>query len=82
METKSEILDFLDTLVKALVDDKTQVSTKLIHDENRKLIFSIQTAALDMPRLIGVEGKNIKAIKCLMNCLGTKNKYKINVVVT
>ena len=59
--------------VKMIVDDQDSVSVQEQHD-NDKLILNIQVASQDVARVIGKEGRTIKALRKLAKLIGPAGK--------
>jgi len=59
--------------IKMIVDDQNNVSVLEQHDGN-KLILNIQVASHDVARVIGKEGRTIKALRKLARLIGPSDK--------
>ncbi|PID70687.1 RNA-binding protein [bacterium DOLZORAL124_38_8] len=77
----TNIRDFVEYLVLSLCEDKDAVSiTESVDDRGNLIIISVAEA--DMGRLIGRAGKNISALRTLVNVMAarTEQRYSLKVV--
>jgi len=72
--------EFVESVVKAIVDNPSGVSTKRSVDEMGVLI-ELTVAAEDMGKIIGKEGRTAKAIRTLLRVFGAKNNSRINLKI-
>lgn len=72
--------EFVESVVKAIVDDPKGVSTKRSVDEMGVLI-ELTVAAEDMGKIIGKEGRTAKAVRTLLRVFGAKNNSRINLKI-
>ena len=72
--------EFVENVVKAIVDNPSGVSTKRSVDEMGVLI-ELTVAAEDMGKIIGKEGRTAKAIRTLLRVFGAKNNSRINLKI-
>ena len=72
--------DFLEFVVKALVDDPGQVDIKRSVDE-RGVLLELTVAPDDMGKVIGKAGSTAKAIRTLLRVLGAKNDARFNLKI-
>jgi predicted RNA-binding protein YlqC (UPF0109 family) len=70
-----EIKGFVDTVVRALVDDPTQVNTSVL-ESGSMVVVELTVAQSDMGVLIGREGRNAQSLRVLLSALSTKNGKK------
>lgn len=72
--------EFVETVVKAIVDNPTDVKTKRSVDEMGVLI-ELTVHAEDMGKIIGKEGRTAKSIRTLLRVLGAKNNARVNLKI-
>lgn len=71
---------FLEYIIKNLVDDADQVKVDLIEGENGVLI-EIRVAKEDVAKIIGREGRMIKALRLIMGTVAAKLSKKVRVEI-
>jgi len=71
---------FLEYVVKALVDNPDQVKTTRTVDEMGVLI-TLECAAADMGKIIGRQGNTAKSIRTLLRVVGMKNNSRVNLKI-
>lgn len=73
--------EVVEKIVKGIVDDKEAVEVHEV-DDNRWTNFEVRVAPDDMGRLIGRQGRTIKAIRSLLYFAGQKHdkRYNLNIV--
>lgn len=72
--------EFLEYVIKALVDDPSQVKIDRRVDEMGVLI-SLTVAPADMGKIIGRNGNTAKAIRTLLRVVGMKNNARVNLKI-
>lgn len=72
--------DFVEMVVKAIVDHPEDVKTKRSVDEMGVLI-ELTVHAEDMGKIIGKEGRTAKSIRTLLRVLGAKNNARVNLKI-
>jgi hypothetical protein len=72
--------EFLDFVVKALVDNPDQVKTERKVDE-MGVLLSVQTHKDDVGKLIGRNGNTAKALRTLLRVVGMKNHARVNLKI-
>jgi len=77
METDKEFLEYV---VKALVDNPTDVKIDRTVDEMGVLI-SLTVNPADMGKIIGRMGNTAKAIRTLLRIIGMKNNARVNLKI-
>ena len=79
---KLEISDqeFVESIVKALVDNPDDVVTTRTLDE-RGVLIQLTVNREDMGKVIGSEGKTAKAIRSLLRVFGARNDSRINLKI-
>ena len=70
--------EVLQTVLEALVDDKTQIEINEKSDE-RQVLFEVKVAKTDMGRVIGKEGRIARAIRTIFKAVGTKEQKRITI---
>ena len=71
---------FLEYVVKALVDNPSDVRVDRIVDEMGVLI-SLEVNPSDMGKIIGRDGNTAKAIRTLLRTVGMKNNARVNLKI-
>ncbi len=72
--------DFVEMVVKAIVDNPKAVSTNRSVDEMGVLV-ELTVDPEDMGKIIGKEGRTAKAIRTLLRVFGAKNNARINLKI-
>lgn len=70
--------DLLEYIVKCIVDNKEGVEIKQIEGD-RSIVLEVKVAQEDMGKIIGKEGRTIKAIRTIMGVVATKIGKKVMV---
>ena len=73
--------DLLEYLVKNLVTNPDKVVVREEQKEDSKLMLHLSVDSSDMGRIIGKEGRIIRAIRQIINSYGMKNSKKVLVNV-
>lgn len=73
--------DLLEYLVKNLVTNPDKVVVREEEKEDSKLMLHLSVDSSDMGRIIGKEGRIIRAIREIINSYGMKNSKKVLVNV-
>ena len=73
--------DLLEYLVKNLVTNPDTVVVREEQKEDSKLMLHLSVDSSDMGRIIGKEGRIIRAIREIINSYGMKNSKKVLVNV-
>ena len=79
---KEELVKFTEDLVKYLVVDADMVKVQDFKDDDGNIILEIMVPDADMGRVVGRSGKNIQAIRTLIQATAYNKglkKVKINV---
>lgn len=72
---------FLDFLVKALVDNPNDVKIVRTVDE-MGVLLTLDVNPADMGKIIGREGNTAKAIRTLLRIVGMKNNSRVNLKIS
>lgn len=72
--------EFVETVVKAIVDEPGDVKTERSVDEMGVLI-QLTVNPADMGKIIGKEGRTAKSIRTLLRVLGAKNNARVNLKI-
>ena len=72
--------EFLEYIVKALVDNPKDVKVERKVDE-MGVLLSLMVAPSDMGQIIGREGSTAKAIRNLVRIVGLKNHARVNLKI-
>ncbi len=72
--------EFLDYVVKALVDHPESVKTERTVDE-MGVLLRLSVHPDDMRKIIGREGKTANAIRILLRVVGMKNNARVNLKI-
>jgi uncharacterized protein len=77
MATKQSDEQFLEAVVKALVDHPDEVKVERQVDE-MGVLLSLKLNPEDMGKIIGRQGNTVKAIRTLLRVIGLKNRARVN----
>ncbi len=72
--------DFLETLVKAIVDHPEDVVVERKVDE-MGVLLSLKVNPQDMGQVVGRQGSTAKAIRSLLRIVGIKNNARVNLKI-
>jgi predicted RNA-binding protein YlqC (UPF0109 family) len=83
IKTKMQEMDaqFLDYVVKALVDNPNDVKINRTVDE-MGVLLTLDVNAADMGKVIGRMGNTAKAIRTLLRVVGMKNNSRVNLKIS
>lgn len=70
----------VELIVKALVDDKTAVDVREIERSGLSLI-EVRVAPGDMGKIIGKQGRTVKALRSLVGAVGAKRKQRLSLEI-
>lgn len=79
-KTVTDLIGFVDYVVRALVDNPTAVKVNLEEAEGRRVI-AIRCEKADIGKIIGKNGKTIMAIRQLVTGAASRANEQINVEV-
>ena len=71
---------FLDYVIKALVDVPEQVKVTRTVDE-MGVLLTLEVGAADMGKIIGRQGNTAKSIRTLLRVVGMKNNSRVNLKI-
>ena len=71
---------FLEYVIKALVDDPSQVKVIRSVDE-MGVLLTLDISAADMGKIIGRQGNTAKSIRTLLRVVGMKNNSRVNLKI-
>lgn len=74
-------VQFVEYVVKSLVDNPDKVKVKRTVDEMGVLI-TLDVDSSDMGQVIGRQGQTAKAIRTLLKVVGAKNNARVNLKIT
>ena len=72
--------EFLDFIVRSLVDNPADVKTSRTVDE-MGVLLTLEVGAADMGKIIGRQGNTAKAIRTLLRVVGMKNNSRVNLKI-
>ncbi len=72
--------DFLEYVVKAIVDHPDDVKIERKIDE-RGVLLSLKVNSMDMGQVVGRKGSTAKAIRSLLRIVGIKNNARVNLKI-
>ena len=67
--------DAIEMIVKALVDDKETVDVREV-DRNGVTLFEVRVAQPDVGKIIGKQGRTIRALRSVARIAGTKHNRR------
>lgn len=71
---------FLEYVIKALVDNPNEVKVNRTVDE-MGVLLTLEVGAADMGKIIGRQGNTAKAIRTLLRVVGMKNNSRVNLKI-
>jgi len=80
MDTKELDHQFLEYVVKALVDSPDEVSVARTVDEMGGLL-TLTVSPSDMGKIIGKDGNTAKALRVLLRVVGMKHNARVNLKI-
>ncbi|MFA6135889.1 MAG: KH domain-containing protein [Candidatus Paceibacterota bacterium] len=72
--------EFLDFLVKSLVDNPNDVEVERKIDE-MGVLLTLKVHKADMGQIVGRQGSTAKAIRSLLRIVGMKNNARVNLKI-
>lgn len=80
MDNITQDKDFVEYVVKQIVDHPDQVAVERTVDEMGVLI-TLKVAKEDMGKVIGKSGQTAKSIRILLRVIGSKNNARVNLKI-
>ena len=80
MDNMPKDQEFIDYVVKALVDHPENVKTERTVDEMGVLI-TLHVSPEDMGQIIGRQGQTARSIRTLLRVVGAKNNARVNLKI-
>lgn len=78
--TEERDQEFLEFIVKSVVDNPDEVKVERTIDE-RGVLLTLAVSSQDMGMIIGRQGSTAKAIRTLLRVIGAKNDARINLKI-
>lgn len=72
--------EFLEYVIKSLVDNPDQVKVTRTVDE-MGVLLTLDVGAADMGKIIGRQGNTAKAVRTLLRVVGMKNNSRVNLKI-
>ena len=74
--------DAIEMIVKSLVDDKETVDIREVEQRNGATLIEVRVAPEDIGKIIGKQGKTIRALRSLARIAGAKQnrRYLLEIV--
>jgi hypothetical protein len=72
--------EFLEYVIKALVDEPAKVKVSRTVDE-MGVLLTLEVSAVDMGKIIGRQGNTAKSIRTLLRVVGMKNNSRVNLKI-
>ena len=74
--------DAIEMIVKALVDDTETVDVREVEQRNGSTLIEVRVAPNDVGKIIGKQGRTIRALRSLAKIAGTKKnrRYLLEIV--
>jgi hypothetical protein len=72
--------EFLEYVIKSLVDNPGEVKTTRTVDE-MGVLLTLEVGAADMGKIIGRQGNTAKAVRTLLRVVGMKNNSRVNLKI-
>ena len=74
--------DAIEMIVKALVDEADSVDVREVEQKNGTTLIEVRVAQNDVGKIIGKQGKTIRALRSLARIVGTKKNrpYLLEIV--
>jgi uncharacterized protein len=74
--------DAIEMIVKSLVDDKETVDVREVEQRNGATLLEVRVSPSDIGKIIGKQGRTIRALRSLARIAGTKQnrRYLLEIV--
>ncbi len=79
-ETTTPEKEFLEFVLKNLLDTPEKVSIEEIHDE-LGILFEVTVDEADMGKVIGKGGQTIQSLRTILRLMGSKRQERVNLKV-
>ena len=66
----------VEMIVKALVDDVEAVDVRQVERGNSTSLIEVRVAEADMGKLIGRQGRTVRALRSLVHAVGLKKNHR------
>jgi len=80
MANEENYVEFVEFIVKALVDNPSDVKVQKTLDE-RGVLLTLDINSADMGYVIGRRGQNARAIRTLLRIVGARNNARLNLKI-
>lgn len=80
MVAKNQDQEFVEYIVKSIVDNPDKVKTERVVDEMGVLI-SLNVDSQDLGQVIGRQGQTAKSIRTLLRVVGAKHQARVNLKI-
>lgn len=72
----------IEMIIKSLVDDQEQVDIREIEQRNGSTLIEVRVSPQDIGKIIGKQGRTIRALRSLARIAGTKQnrRYLLEIV--
>lgn len=80
MATKGKDQEFVEYVVKCIVDHPNEVSTERTVDE-MGVLLTLKINSEDMGYVIGRDGQNARALRTLLRIVGARNNARVNLKI-
>jgi len=78
--SEGEDKDFLMLVLKKIVEHPEDVQVDRAVDE-MGVLLTVRVNKADMGKVVGREGQNAKALRCLLRIIGSKNNSRVNMKI-
>ncbi len=68
--------EFIEYLAKHLVDEPEKVIVEESTTDEGAIAITLKVADTDIGKVIGKKGKNVHAMRTLLNCVGAKGNHR------
>ncbi|MDQ3754559.1 MAG: KH domain-containing protein [Acidobacteriota bacterium] len=68
--------DAVEMIVKALVSDAEAVEVRAVERDPKTVMIEVRVAQADMGKLIGRQGRTVRAIRALLHAAGLKQRRR------
>jgi uncharacterized protein len=73
--------DAIEMIVKALVDDQETVDVREIDQRNGTTLIEVRVGPNDVGKIIGKQGKTIRALRSLVRIAGAKKNQRFQLEI-